>query len=158
MEQKVFLDSPVGKLTLVERDGKLSFIQLFSHFNPADLPEILSPVLLETKKQLQEYFDGTRQKFDLPLSPQGTPFQSQVWQALLKIPYGETRSYQQIASMVGNPKACRAVGSANGKNPIMILIPCHRIITAGGKIGGYAGGLPMKKALLELETKRRSLL
>ena len=115
-------------------------------------------MLLETKKQLQEYFDGTRQKFDLPLSPQGTPFQSQVWQALLKIPYGETRSYQQIASMVGNPKACRAVGSANGKNPIMILIPCHRVITAGGKIGGYAGGLPMKKALLELETKRRSLL
>ena len=77
MEQKVFLDSPVGKLTLVETDGKLSFIQLSSHFNPADLPEILSPVLLETKKQLQEYFDGTRQKFDLPLSPQGTPFQSQ---------------------------------------------------------------------------------
>lgn len=158
MEQKAFFDSPVGKLTLVETDGKLSIVQLSSHFNPADLPEILSPVLLETKKQLQEYFDGTRQNFDLPLSPQGTPFQSQVWQALLKIPYGETRSYQQIASMVGNPKACRAVGSANGKNPIMILIPCHRVITAGGKIGGYAGGLPMKKALLELETKRRSLL
>lgn len=155
MGQKTFFDSPIGKLTLAETDGKLSFVQLSSRFNPPDLPEALSPVLLETKKQLQEYFDGTRQKFDLPLSPKGTPFQSRVWKALLQIPYGETRSYQQIASMIGNAKGCRAVGNANGKNPMIILIPCHRVIAANGNLGGYTGGIAIKKALLELESKER---
>jgi len=101
--------------------------------------------------QLEEYFAGKRREFDVPLDPQGTQFQRIVWNALLKIPYGETRSYKQIAQMVGNPKACRAVGMANNKNPIWIVIPCHRVIGADGSLTGYGGGLEMKQRLLELE-------
>ncbi|MCL2083274.1 MAG: methylated-DNA--[protein]-cysteine S-methyltransferase [Oscillospiraceae bacterium] len=101
--------------------------------------------------QLQEYLAGERCRFDLPLCPAGTPFQKSVWTALLSIPYGETRSYGQIAQMIGNPKASRAVGMANNKNPICIIIPCHRVIGANSKLTGYAGGLGIKEALLDLE-------
>lgn len=104
-------------------------------------------------KQLREYFDGLRQIFTLPLDPHGTEFQRRVWKALCEIPYGETRSYAEIASAVGNPKACRAVGLANHRNPISILIPCHRVIGADGSLVGYGGGLNIKRSLLELEQR-----
>ena len=103
--------------------------------------------------QLREYFDGRRQVFDLPCAPQGTPFQQQVWAALQQIPYGETKTYQEIATAIGNPKASRAVGAANGRNPIWIVVPCHRVVGAHGALTGYAGGLEMKQALLALERK-----
>jgi len=102
-------------------------------------------------KQLEEYFNGKRDRFDVPLMPQGTSFQLSVWKALCDIPYGETRSYKQIACAVGNPDACRAVGLANNKNPIWIMIPCHRVIGSNGKLTGYGGGLEMKQRLLDLE-------
>lgn len=102
-------------------------------------------------KQLNEYFTGERKKFDFPYKVQGTEFQQKVWKALCDIPYGETRSYKEIATIIGNPKASRAVGMANNKNPISIAVPCHRVVGANGKLVGYAGGLEMKKSLLELE-------
>ncbi|MDF2617091.1 MAG: Methylated-DNA--protein-cysteine methyltransferase [Sedimentibacter sp.] len=104
--------------------------------------------------QLNEYLEGKRNSFDLPLNPKGTEFQKKVWAALCDIPYGETRSYKQIAESVGNPKACRAVGMANNKNPIMIFIPCHRVVGSDGSLTGYAGGLDMKEKLLSLEKRK----
>ena len=103
-------------------------------------------------KQLEEYFAGTRKTFEIPLNPQGTEFQKKVWKALLKIPYGETRSYKEIAAAIGDEKATRAVGMANNKNPIAILIPCHRVIGADGSLAGYGGGVDIKRRLLETET------
>jgi methylated-DNA-[protein]-cysteine S-methyltransferase len=114
-------------------------------------PEIL--ILKKTVLQLEQYFKGTRQKFELPVDIVGTDFQIQVWQALAQIPYAETVSYSDIAKKIKNPKAVRAVGSANGKNPLAIIVPCHRVIAADGTMGGYAGGLKIKKALLDLELK-----
>ena len=105
----------------------------------------------EVDKQMGEYFEGKRKAFDLPLRPEGTDFQKKVWNALLEIPFGETRSYQDIANAVGSPKACRAVGMANHQNPIIIVIPCHRVIGKNGKLVGYGGGLSMKEKLLLLE-------
>ena len=101
--------------------------------------------------QVQEYLAGKRRAFDLPLAPAGTAFQQRVWQALLDIPYGEVRTYSQVAQAVGNPRACRAVGQANNKNPIPLIIPCHRVVAAGGKLGGYAHGEHIKRFLLDLE-------
>ncbi|MDR3218868.1 MAG: methylated-DNA--[protein]-cysteine S-methyltransferase [Dysgonamonadaceae bacterium] len=111
----------------------------------------VSPVIKETCKQLDEYFAGKRRVFDLPLALSGTDFQQKVWQQLQQIPYGKTISYAQLADATGNPKACRAVGSANGKNPVAIVIPCHRVIASGGGLGGYAYGLAIKQELLALE-------
>jgi methylated-DNA-[protein]-cysteine S-methyltransferase len=108
-------------------------------------------------KQLREYFAGQRADFDLPLAPEGTEFQRTVWRNLRDIPYGETISYGELAKRVGNPKASRAVGAANGQNPIPIVIPCHRVIGANGKLTGFGGGLPTKEALLALETKHLKL-
>ena len=110
-----------------------------------------SPLQREVDKQMKEYFEGERKEFDLPLRPEGTDFQKKVWNALLEIPFGETRSYQDIANAVGSPKACRAVGMANHQNPIIIVIPCHRVIGKNGKLVGYGGGLSMKEKLLLLE-------
>ena len=108
-------------------------------------------------KQLREYFAGKRADFELPLAPEGTEFQRTVWRNLQEIPYGETISYGELAKRVGNPKASRAVGAANGQNPIPIVIPCHRVIGANGKLTGFGGGLPTKEALLALETKQLKL-
>jgi methylated-DNA-[protein]-cysteine S-methyltransferase len=108
--------------------------------------------------QLQEYFAGTRRQFDLPLAPEGTPFQQRVWRALLEIPYGETISYGELAGQIGQRNASRAVGLANGSNPLSIVIPCHRVIGANGKLTGYGGGLPNKERLLALERGERRLL
>jgi len=150
------MPSPVGQLTLVARDGKLSAIlwetERANRVRLGELHEANdSPVLLETQRQLQEYFAGTRNQFTLELDFTGTDFQKQVWQALLTIPFGETRSYSQIAQQIGNPKAVRAVGAANGRNPISIIAPCHRVIGASGELTGFAGGLQAKQYLLALE-------
>lgn len=138
--------SPFGLLTLAEENGKITAL----HFG-GNAANDASPVLDEAETQLREYFAGTRKSFDLPLAPAGTPFQRAVWDALCAIPYGETRTYAQIAAAIGSPKACRAVGMANNRNPIAIFIPCHRVIGANGSLTGYAGGLDIKKALLALE-------
>jgi methylated-DNA-[protein]-cysteine S-methyltransferase len=151
-----YMPSPVGQLTLVARDGKLTAI-LWEKERPNSvrlgvLQEANnSPVLEETERQLKEYFAGTRNRFELELDFAGTDFQKKVWQALLTIPFGETRSYSQIAAQIGSPKAVRAVGAANGRNPISIVAPCHRVIGASGGLTGFAGGLEAKQYLLQLE-------
>ena len=151
------IPSPVGILELVATENALVAV-LWENENPkrvrlAELIEQVDhPILLETQKQLREYFAGTRQQFDLPLDFEGTVFQKKVWQALLSIPFGETRSYRDIAEQVGNIKAVRAVGAANGKNPISIIAPCHRVVGVNGKLVGFAGGLNNKEILLRLES------
>lgn len=151
--------SPVGLLKLVAHDTALVAV-LWENEDPkrVRLAELVEdkkhPILLETQKQLNEYFSGQRQVFDLPLDFEGTEFQQKVWQALLTIPFGETRSYKQIAEQLGNVKAVRAVGAANGKNPISIIAPCHRVVGANGKLVGFAGGLENKDILLKLESNQ----
>lgn len=120
---------------------------------PNGFKEQKTELMDRTACELTEYFDGKRTQFDIPLSLHGTPFQKAVWEALCHIPYGETRSYKEIAAAVGNPKASRAIGMANNKNPIPLLVPCHRVIGASGLLVGYAGGLELKKKLLQLENK-----
>jgi methylated-DNA-[protein]-cysteine S-methyltransferase len=148
--------TPVGKLKLISSDNGLAAI-LWENDNPKRIllgavsEQKNHPVLLKTEEQLKEYFKGARNQFSLVLDFKGTEFQKKVWHALLTIPYGQTRSYQQIAHQIGHPKAFRAVGSANGKNPISIIAPCHRVIATSGKLSGFAGGLKIKAFLLELE-------
>jgi methylated-DNA-[protein]-cysteine S-methyltransferase len=148
--------SPVGKLKLVASDNGLAAI-LWEHDDPrrvrlnVEKEKPTHPILLETQRQLNEYFGGKRQSFSLDLDFAGTEFQKKVWQALLTIPHGQTRSYAQIAKQVGSPKALRAVGAAIGKNPISIIAPCHRVIGSTGKLTGFAGGLETKARLLALE-------
>jgi len=144
--------SPVGILE-IKTDGKaITGLDILKNVSTKQQSSD-NPLIKETCKQLDEYFAGKRKTFDLPLSPKGTPFQQTVWKQLQEIPYGQTISYSQEAKAIGHPKACRAVGSANGKNPIAIIIPCHRVIAANGGLGGYASGLDNKIKLLELEKK-----
>ena len=155
----VYMDSPVGALKLVAHDQALVAVMWDNEDHKrVRLAELIEkpqhPMLLKVKQQLAEYFAGQRQQFDLPLDFQGTVFQQQVWQALLSIPYGETRSYKDIARQIGNEKAVRAVGAANGKNPISIIAPCHRVIGSGGALVGFAGGLDKKQILLSLENNQ----
>jgi methylated-DNA-[protein]-cysteine S-methyltransferase len=114
-----------------------------------------TPVEREAATQLAEYLVGRRTEFTVPLKPEGTAFDHRVWDAVAAIPYGETVTYGEIARALGNPKGARAVGTANGRNPIPIIIPCHRVVAAGGRLGGYGGGLPLKRRLLDLETRGR---
>jgi methylated-DNA-[protein]-cysteine S-methyltransferase len=157
------MDSPVGKLKLVASDKGLVAI-LWENDNPrrvrlGDLVEDgKHPILCETERQLEEYFAGKRKSFSLALDMRGTRFQNDVWEALLAIPFGETRSYGQLAKQLGNPKATRAVGAANGRNPISIVVPCHRVIGSSGKLTGFAGGLDAKAHLLVLEARNGDLL
>ena len=144
------LQSSVGFLTISEE--KSAIISL-SFGGTAESPPP-TPLLREVQCQLNAYFSGKLQNFDLPLSPQGTPFQQAVWCALHAVPYGQTCTYGEIAAAIGNPNACRAVGMANHRNPIPILIPCHRIIGSDGSLTGYAGGLAVKQALLRLEQQK----
>jgi methylated-DNA-[protein]-cysteine S-methyltransferase len=152
------IDSPVGKLKLVASNKGLAAI-LWENDNPrrvrlGDLVEDRKhTVLLEAERQLNEYFEGKRKSFSVTLDMKGTRFQNDVWEALLAIPFGETRSYGQLAKQLGNPKATRAVGAANGRNPISIVVPCHRVIGSSGRLTGFAGGLDRKAHLLELETQ-----
>lgn len=157
------MKSPVGDLKLVASEKGLAAI-LWPNDDPkrvrlAPLVEQLNhPVLAETERQLEDYFKGKRRSFDLPLDFAGTDFQKSVWQALLRIPYGQTRSYGDIANELGNAKAMRAVGAANGRNPISIVAPCHRVIGASGKLTGFAGGLETKEFLLRLESNSALLI
>ena len=152
----MYMDSPVGALKLVAHDQALVAVMWDNEDHKrVRLAELIKniqhPMLLKVKQQLEQYFAVQRQQFDLPLDFQGTDFQQQVWQALLTIPYGETRSYKDIALQIGNEKAVRAVGAANGRNPISIIAPCHRVIGSGGALVGFAGGLDKKQILLSLE-------
>lgn len=153
------IKSPVGELKLVASDKGLAAI-LWENDNPrrvqlAPVSEDKNhPVLLEAERQLKDYFSGKRRSFSVKLDFKGTEFQKKVWAALLTIPFGETRSYGQIAKQIKNPKAVRAVGAANGKNPISIIAPCHRVIGSTGKLTGFAGGLEAKERLLALEGRQ----
>lgn len=145
--------SPIGKLGInADEKGirKIDFLEENVIVENCDGENIF---IMEVKKQLDEYFQGKREIFDIPLAPEGTPFQLKVWESLKNIPYGETRSYKDIAIQIDNPKGYRAVGMANNKNPIPIIIPCHRVVGANGKLVGYAGGLDKKTFLLELERR-----
>ena len=153
------LTTPIGELVLTaDPDGAITGLYL-----PNRPPDTTGwqrdDALLEpARRQLTEYFAGERTAFDLPLRPTGAPFQLQVWAALLNIPYGETASYGEIAREIGHPTAFRAVGAANGSNPIAIIVPCHRVIGSNGSLTGYGGGLPTKRALLDLEAGRAALV
>ncbi|MDZ4777060.1 MAG: methylated-DNA--[protein]-cysteine S-methyltransferase [Alphaproteobacteria bacterium] len=146
-------ESPVGPLTLVSDGAALAGVYFESqkHGAPPAGPLGTDKIIDATRKQLDSYFAGKRKSFDVPLAPKGTAFQTRVWHALTKIPYGETVSYGAIAAGIGSPKAVRAVGAANGRNPIPIIIPCHRVIGANGSLTGFGGGMARKELLLDLE-------
>lgn len=150
------MNSPVGRLKLIASSKGLAAV-LWEDDDPRRVRVPSSKldtkldILLEAERQLKEYFSGTRTSFSLPLDLQGTEFQIKVWKNLLKIPYGETRSYGELARKIGNPNASRAVGAAIGRNPVSIIVPCHRVIGASGQLTGFAGGLKVKATLLKLE-------
>ena len=149
MKHAWMMDTPLGPLTLVEENGCLTEVRFGRRISGEAVHQ--TALLKQAQQELDEYFRGERKAFTLPLAPHGTPFQQKCWQALLDIPYGQTRSYQQQAQAVGNAKACRAVGMANHRNPLPIVIPCHRVVGKDGKLTGYAGGLSIKETLLTLE-------
>jgi methylated-DNA-[protein]-cysteine S-methyltransferase len=155
------IDSPIGPLMLTaDADGRLTGVYMEVHAHGPDgvAPEWTRDdgMFTEVKRQLDEYFAGERTTFDLPLNPAGTPFQRRVWDALRTIPYGEVCSYGEIAEQIGKPGAARAVGLANGRNPISVIVPCHRVIGASGALTGYGGGLERKQLLLDLEARTAS--
>ena len=149
MIQSKFIETPIGLVAVRATDGAISAIEFVE---TRDTTEAGSPLLERAIQQLEEYFAGSRTRFSLPLAPQGTAFQQQVWQQLQAVGYGRTASYADIARDIGRPKAMRAVGAANGRNPIAIVIPCHRVIGSNGSLTGYAGGLKRKSWLLKLES------
>ena len=145
-------DSPVGKLTLYSDGAALTGIEFEEPKYPlAPAPRGDDKIIAQARRELDAYFSGKLKAFSVALQPSGTPFQQKVWMALRKIPYGATRSYGQQAQAIGSPNASRAVGLANGKNPIPIIVPCHRVIGASGSLTGFGGGIPRKKYLLDLE-------
>jgi methylated-DNA-[protein]-cysteine S-methyltransferase len=157
-----FIDSPVGKLKIVASDlGLVAVLWENDDLKRVPLDELIvgddHPILLLAETELKEYFAGRRNVFSVPLDMRGTPFQKQVWEALRRIPFGETRTYGQLATELGRPTAARAVGSANGRNPVSIIVPCHRVIGFSGKLTGFAGGLDAKAHLLELEGRDERL-
>ena len=153
-----YLESPVGTLLIAGDDDAIRRIEFPSNGRPGrpspEWKESSRGAVGEAARQLREYFAGRRVEFDLPLAPEGTEFQRDVWRRLREIPYGETISYGELARRVGNPKASREVGAANGSNPIPIVIPCHRVIGSNGKLTGFGGGLPTKQRLLALEARQ----
>ena len=153
MKNSFYYDTKIGRIEIEENGEAITKID----YVQKDIEETANgkqtELIKEAVKQLNEYFEGKRSIFDLPLAPEGTEFQNKVWNALREIPFGETKSYGEIARIIGNEKASRAVGMANNKNPIMIVIPCHRVIGANGKLVGYAAGLEVKEMLLNLEKK-----
>jgi len=159
MKNAYFYNTKIGRIRIAEDGQSITELSLFSETKDNNSNErfdseyelLETELLKETAKQLTEYFEGTRKEFAVDLNPKGTEFQKKVWEALRAIPYGETRSYKQIAEAVGNAKASRAVGMANHNNPIMCIIPCHRVIGANGSLVGYAGGLDIKEQLLMIE-------
>ena len=152
MKNIFYYTTKIGRIAIEENGIGITRIYFVNKDMQEEIREKKETVLLkEAIKRLNEYFDGKRNSFDLPLAPEGTEFQNKVWNALKEIPLGETRSYGEIATTIGNKKASRAVGMANNKNPIMIMIPCHRVIGSNGKLVGYAGGIDVKEKLLNLE-------
>lgn len=155
--EHLYHSSPVGKLLLVASPRGLRAL-LWEHegFERVQVAKSVensrNPLLSKTAKELDEYFSGKRKQFTIPLDPVGTPFQLRVWEILKTIPYGKTLSYGEQATLMGSPQAARAVGGANGKNPISIIVPCHRVIGRNGKLTGFGGGLPAKQKLLEIES------
>jgi len=155
-----YMESPVGRLLLAGDDQSLQLISFPSgdRVRRAETGWVESETpFREAIRQLRNYFSGSRQSFDLPLAPEGTSFQLKVWEELRRIPYGETITYGELARRIGNPAASRAVGSANGCNPLPIVIPCHRVIGSNGKLTGFGGGLAVKRRLLDLEQRQPSL-
>ena len=149
-----YYDSPLGTVTLQANEQGLLGVWFETHTTkPEDLgiQEDSFPIFQSVKEQLERYFAGDAVQFDVPIAAKGTPFQQSVWHALTTIPYGETWSYAQLADAIGNPKAVRAVGLANGKNPVSVIVPCHRVIGKNGKLTGYAGGIERKQRLLAIE-------
>lgn len=153
-------DSPIGKILIISDNSGLKELRFIKKDFITNLPEQTQDnftkavkICQQAKEELQKYFEGSLKQFTVQLSPEGTDFQKSVWKELCKIPYGKTLSYKQIAANINNPKSCRAVGNANGKNPIPIIIPCHRVICTGGKLGGFSAGLDRKRFLLSLEQK-----
>ena len=151
MKSVVFKEYPIGKIGIAEEMGKITQVTLKEDDLIGEVEIAETPLLCEAHQQLSEYFRGERKAFTLPLNPQGTPFMRTVWDKLCAIPYGKTASYKEIAEQISSPKAVRAVGLANNRNPIPLFIPCHRVIGSDGKLVGYRGGLDMKEALLKLE-------
>lgn len=146
----LLFDTPLGQMGLAAENGAITRLYLPNSPTPRLMPHS-TPLLEAGREQLLEYLNGARKEFDLPLAPSGTPFQEKVWAALLGIPWGQTRSYRDIALAADCPRGFRAVGLANRRNPIPIFIPCHRVVGADGSLTGYGGGLELKRALLELE-------
>ena len=146
-----YYETPIGKLGIAQEDEAISHILFDGDMRLDDYEKKETKIIQKTANQLNSYFHGELKEFDIPLLLNGTPFQKQVWQALMEIPYGQTCSYKDVAEKIGNPKAVRAVGLANNKNKIPIIIPCHRVIGTNGKLVGYAGGLKVKQQLIELE-------
>jgi len=144
--------SPFGDMELDYEEDAVTALKMAAKKAVGEAPEGLA---LAVFQELDEYFEGKRKTFDIPLRTHGTPFQEKVWAALRAIPYGEVRSYKEVAEAIGHPKAYRAVGMANNANPIFIIVPCHRVIGSDGSLTGYGGGLPMKRALLSLERGNR---
>lgn len=149
-----FYDYSIGRIGITEKDGKITNVYITNKELPRDMQLTETPLLKEAARQLESYFAGELKEFSLPLEPSGTDFMRQVWSALCEIPFGKTATYGEIAQRIGRPKAARAVGLANNRNPIPIFIPCHRVIGADGSLTGYAGGLDMKKKLLDLEKQK----
>lgn len=157
MTRTLQIETPVGPVMITATDKAITSIR-FGTETPENSTSTAdpasAPLLQEAARQLREYFSGTRRDFTLPLEPDGTPFQKTVWQALLTIPYGETRTYGQIAVQIDHNKSFRAVGMANNRNPIVIVVPCHRVLGYDGKLTGYAGGLDIKGQLLDIEKRK----
>jgi methylated-DNA-[protein]-cysteine S-methyltransferase len=154
MIYKAFVETKIGQIGIAGEGQLLTHLFFRQEKAPDDAVEKWTPFLREVAKEIKEYLTGKRKKFDIPLKLYGTDFQLSVWNALLTIPYGETRSYRDIAKQIGNVKACRAVGMANHRNPIAIIVPCHRVIGADGSLTGFGGGLKLKQQLLDLERFR----
>ncbi|GFP76348.1 methylated-DNA--[protein]-cysteine S-methyltransferase [Clostridium fungisolvens] len=144
----------IGKIAIVENDGKITNLYFENDKIPQDIKVQETPILKEAARQLKSYLMGDLKEFSLSLEPEGTPFMKDVWLKLCEIPYGETVSYKSIATKIGNPKASRAIGLANNRNPIPIFIPCHRVIGADGSLIGYRGGIELKKTLLDMESAK----
>lgn len=150
MKSMYVINTVIGPLTVMENEHAITDIH-FGEIKVLGVEKIKTELIENVQNQVDEYFTGKRDRFDLPIRLEGTPFQMKVWQALMEIPKGETRTYKDIAIAVGNPKASRAVGMANNRNRIPLIIPCHRVIGANGKLVGYAGGLDVKERLLHME-------
>ena len=154
MIYKALIETTIGLIGIVEEDQFLTHLFFHNRKSPSNAIEKWTPFLRAVAREIKEYLNAKRKTFDIPLKLYGTDFQLSVWNALLTIPYGETRSYRDIAEQIGNAKACRAVGMANHWNPIVIIVPCHRVIGTDGSLTGFGGGLPLKQHLLDLERKR----